>query len=177
MDGHNVNWITKEMTPNKGSFIIEFQGRIVYKSFYDGEKGYKIVDGEKQLADQNQYNDKPFRTNIFNEIDYLNPSLYKLEFIKEEVFDSKKCNKLRATLKNNKITYLYFDMTSKLLVKSETVKNGNSGSFSIILFENYKKYGELIYFSKMILPMEKGEQIVEIDDLYYNQGITQKDFE
>jgi hypothetical protein len=41
MDGRKVNWITKEMVPNKGSFEIEYQGRIVYRSWFDGKIGYK----------------------------------------------------------------------------------------------------------------------------------------
>ncbi|RZJ33629.1 MAG: hypothetical protein EOO51_13180 [Flavobacterium sp.] len=177
MEGHNVQWITKEMTPNKGSFIIEFEGRTIYKSFYDGQKGYELVDGKKQLADQSQFDDKQYRTSIFNEIDYLNPTFYKLEFVKEEMLDGKKCNKLQATLKNGKVTLLYYDTKSKFLVKSETVKNGGSETFSVTLFENYKKFGDLFYFSRMVFPSNEGKQVAEIEELYYNKGITQQDFE
>lgn len=52
MEGRNVYWITKEMAPNKGSFEIEYQGRVVYKSFYDGKIGYDVINGQKTIATQ-----------------------------------------------------------------------------------------------------------------------------
>lgn len=42
MEGRKVNWITKEMLPNKGSFLIIYQGRTVFQNFYDGEKAMKF---------------------------------------------------------------------------------------------------------------------------------------
>ncbi len=43
MDGRDVNWVIKEMLPNKGSFEIVYQKRIVYKSWYDGNLGYELI--------------------------------------------------------------------------------------------------------------------------------------
>ncbi|WP_428430130.1 hypothetical protein [Pedobacter sp.] len=78
MEGRNVNWITKEMLPNKGAFLIVYQGRTVFRNFYDGEKGYEVSGGKTQLANQDEFSDKKYRKNIFNELDYLDPTLYTL---------------------------------------------------------------------------------------------------
>src|SRR5690606_34746704 len=94
MDGRNVFWITKEMEPNKGSFEIEYQERIVYKSFYDGKTGYDIVNGQKTIADPEQFKDKNYRKHIMNSLDYLDSSLYTLEYIGEEKANTKDCYKI-----------------------------------------------------------------------------------
>lgn len=46
-DGRNVYFITKEMAPNLGSFEIEYEGRIVYRSWFDGSTGFEMVNGQK----------------------------------------------------------------------------------------------------------------------------------
>ena len=50
MEGREVNWITKEMLSNKGAFQIIYKDRVVYQNWYDGIKGYEIVNGEKKEA-------------------------------------------------------------------------------------------------------------------------------
>lgn len=35
MQGRKVNWIVKEMLPNKGSFQIIYQGRTVYQNWFN----------------------------------------------------------------------------------------------------------------------------------------------
>lgn len=176
MDGRNVFWITKEMEPNKGSFEIEYQGRIVYKSFYDGKIGYDVVNGQKTVADQEQFKDKNYRNQIINSLDYIDTSLYTLEFIGEEKANNKDCYKIKATLSNGKVTYLYYDKTSNLLAKSEVVKNPEKNSFSTVLYDDYKKFGDLTYETKQTFVSEDGNQVAKIVDLYYNKKISEKDF-
>ncbi len=176
MDGRNVFWITREMAPNKGSFEIEYQGRIVYKSFYDGKTGYNVVNGQKKVADQEEFKDKNYRRHIINPLDYIDPTLYTLEYIGEEKANNKNCDKIQATLSNGKVTYLYYDKTSNLLVKSEVVKNPEKDSFSVTLYDDYKKFGDLIYETKDTFVSEDGNQAIKIVDVYYNKKINESDF-
>jgi len=176
MDGRNVFWITKEMAPNKGSFEIEYQGRIVYKSFYDGKTGYDVINGQKKLADQEEFKDKNYRRHIINSLDYIDPTLYTLEYIGEEKANNKNCDKIKATLVNGKETYLYYDKASNLLVKSEVVKNAEKNSYSVSLYDDYKKFGDVVYETKDTFVSEDGNQVVKIVDLYYNKKISESNF-
>lgn len=175
MDGRNVNWITKEMSPNKGCFEIEYQGRIVYKSWFDGKTGYELVNGEKKVADQEDFRDKVSRKYIMNDLAYLDPKLYKVEFVEET--SDKAYNKIKATYLTGKVTYLYYDAKSFLLSKEETVENAEKNTFSTILSSDYKKYGDLLYASKSVFISENGNHTLTLVDLYYNKGITDKDFQ
>lgn len=175
MDGREVFWITKEMAPNKGSFEIEYQGRIVYKSFYDGKNGYEIIKGEKKLADQDEYKDKKYRKYIMNELEYIDPELYKLEYIETNADD--KNNKIKATYVNGKISYLYYDKITNLLTMKETVANANKNAFETFINEDYKKFGNLLNESKQTFISGSDKQIIFLKELLVNQNISDKDFE
>lgn len=177
MEGHDVNWITKEMLPNKGSFDIIFQGRTVYKSWYDGKTGYELVNGEKKVADQDEYKDKQYKKSIFNEIDYLDSSLYQIDYIGEEEVEGKLCDKIKTVLVNGKIAFVYYEKSTSYLLKSETISNADKNSFSTTLYDDYKTFKGLTYFTKMTFVTEKGNQVATIVDLYYNKKISDKDFQ
>lgn len=176
MDGRNVNWITKELAPNKGRFEIVYQGRTVYASFYDGKTGYEIINGQKTLADQESFKDKNFRKHIINELDYLDPNLYQLEYLGTEKVNGNDCDKIKASLVNGKISYLYYDKKSHLMLKNEVVKNLEKGSFTTIIYNGFKKFGNLTYETEYELISEEGSQKAKIIDLKYNEGITDNDF-
>lgn len=175
MQGRDVNWIVKEMLPNIGSFEIVYQNRLVYKSWYDGQKGYELNNGQKVLADQENYKDKPLKKNIFNELDYLDTTLYKLDYLGIEEFESNKCHKIKATSVVDKVVFLYFDVKSGFLLKSETV-NGEKDSFSTVVFSDFKKFNKLTYFSTMKFGVEKDAQSAKIIELFYNEKVSTSDF-
>ncbi|MBB4802416.1 hypothetical protein HNP37_002489 [Flavobacterium nitrogenifigens] len=175
MQGRDVNWIVKEMLPNIGSFEIVYQNRTVYKSWYDGEKGYELNNGQKVLGDQENYKDKPLKKNIFNELDYLDATLYNLDYLGIEEFESNKCHKIKATSVIDKVVFLYFDSKSGFLIKSETV-NGAKDSFSTVVFSDFKKFNKLTYFSKMKFGVEKDAQSAKIIELLYNEKVSASDF-
>lgn len=176
MEGHDVNWVTKEMLPNKGSFEIVFQDRTVYKGWFNGKTGYELVEGKKQESNPEEHKDKNYKKNIFNEIDYLDPTLYKLEYVGEEIVGGIVCDKIKTILINGKIKFVYYDKKSNFLLKEETLINANENSFSTVLYSNYKKYGDIFYASEMTMVTESGNQIAKVIELYYNKNITETDF-
>ncbi|MBF4467687.1 hypothetical protein [Flavobacterium sp. LC2016-12] len=175
MEGRTANWVVKEMKPNIGSFEIVYGNRVVFKSWYDGKTGYNLSGGEKTLADQENFKDKLFKKNIFNELDYLDPSLYKLEYLGTEDFESSTCHKIKATCINKKVEFLYFDDKTSFLIKSETV-NGEKESFSTVVYGDFKKFGKLTYFTTMRFGADKDSQTAKIEELFYNEKVSENDF-
>jgi len=175
MEGREVNWIVKEMKPNIGSFEIVYGNRVVFKSWYDGKVGYNLSSGEKTVADQENFKDKEFKRNIFNELDYLDSSLYKLEYLGTEDFESAKCHKIKATCINKKVEFLYFDDKTSFLLKAETV-NGEKDSFATVVYGDFKKFDKLTYFTTMRFGVDKDSQIATIVELFYNEKVSESDF-
>ncbi|MBF4487909.1 MULTISPECIES: hypothetical protein [unclassified Flavobacterium] len=124
MEGRTANWVVKEIKPNIGSFEIVYGQRVVFKSWYDGKLGYNLSNGEKTLADQENFKDKLFKKNIFNELDYLDSTLYK----------------------------------------------------STVVYGDFKTYGKLTYFTTMRFGVDPDSQIAKIEELFYNEKISENDF-
>lgn len=177
MEGRNVNWVVREMLPNKGSFQIVYEGRTVFQNWYNGKTGYELNNGKRQLADQEEFKDKKYKKNIFNELDFINPNLYQLEYVGEEVVAGNNCNKIKATLVNGLVQMLYYDKNTLHLTKTEKILNAEKNSFSTTYYANYKKFKDLTYFSEMRFGENESVQVATITKLVYNENITAKDFE
>jgi hypothetical protein len=175
MEGHKVNWITKEMLPNKGSFQIIYQGRTVFQNFYDGQKGYEVSEGKKQLADQAEFSDKKFRKNIFNELDFLDSTLYTIKLMGTETVDKEDCFKVEATCINGTVRLIYYSKKTFLQLREDR-STAEKGNFSSTYFTGYKKYGKLTYFTDMVFGDGEKMQKAKIVDLLVNEKITDDDF-
>jgi hypothetical protein len=176
MEGRQVNWIVKEMLPNKGTFQVVYNNRTVYQNMYDGKNGYEISNGEKKKADDEEFKDKKYKKNIFNELDYIDSNLWKLELIGEEKVDSKLCYKIKATLVNGLVKMLYYDKKTYFLVKTEKIINAEKNTFSTVLYSNYKKFNEITYFTEMKFGNNGQYQTATIVKLLVNEMVTDKDF-
>jgi hypothetical protein len=175
MEGRQVNWVTKEMLPNKGSFQIVYDGRIVFRNWYDGNTGYEIVNGEKAKANPEEFKDKKYKKNIFNELDYLDTSLWKLELVEEEKVNDEDCYKVKASLVNGEVRNLYFSKRTFYMLREDKV-NAEKGSFTSTSFSDYKKFGGLTYYSVMKFGNGEKTQIGKIVNILLNEKIDESDF-
>lgn len=177
MEGRQVHWITKEMLPNKGAFQIVYQGRIVFEDWYDGTAGYEIVNGEKKKADPEEFKDKKYKKNIFNEFDFLDTSLWELELIGEEKVNDENCYKIKASLVNGEVRNLYYSTSSFFMLRQDKVSNAEKDSFSSTFFSDYQKFGALTYYTVMKFGDGEKAQVGKIVNLLVNENISEKDFE
>ncbi|MFC3561158.1 hypothetical protein [Pedobacter jamesrossensis] len=175
MEGRKVNWVTKEMLPNKGSFMIIYQGRTVFKNIYDGEKGYEVSAGTKKLSDQAEFSDKKFRRNIFNELDYIDPSLYTLTLEGTEKVDKEDSYKVKAACINGTVRMLYYS-TKTFFQLREDKSTTEKGGFSSTYFSDYKKFGKLTCYSQMSFGEGDKIQKAKMVELLVNEKISEDDF-
>lgn len=175
MEGHDVNWITKEMLPNKGAFQIVYQNRVVFQNFYDGEKGYEVTGGKSQLADQAEFSDKKFRRNIFNELDFLDSTLYSLTEMGSEKVDKEDCYKVKATCINGAVRVLYYSKKTFLELREDKFTT-EKGGFTTTYFSGYKKYGKLTYYSDLVFGESEKMQKAKMVELLVNEKVSDDDF-
>lgn len=175
MQGRKVDWIVREMRPNLGSLEVIYKGRSIYKSWFDGKNGYEIVNREKK-ADDNDFKDKKFKKNIFDELDYLDSSLWKLELIGEEKVGSELCYKIKATLVNGLIENLYYDKKTFYLLKSENIGDPETHRVTTTINSKFKKFDKLTYPTEIKLGTGNQFQIAKIVDLEINKLVSDQDF-
>jgi hypothetical protein len=176
MEGRPVHWIVKEMKPNKGSFQITYNNKVVYHNWFDGQKGFEIVGGQKKQVDNEEFKDKAYKKNIFNELDYLDSSSWTLEQMGETVVNGEPCYKIRATLIDSTVRLLYYSKATFLLQKEEKMFNPEKDSFSAVLFSGYKKFGRLMYYTEMKFGGVGTYKIAKVDKLLINDEVEEKDF-
>jgi hypothetical protein len=176
MDGRQVHWITKEMLPNKGSFQIVYNDRIVFQNWYDGTTGYEMVNGEKRKADPEEFKAKKYKKNIFNELDLIDTSLWKLELIGEEKVNDENCYKIKASLINGEVRNLYFSKSSFLMLREDKISNSEKDSFSSTFFSDYQKFGRLTFYTVMKFGEDEKSQVGKIVNLLVNEKISENDF-
>ena len=176
MDGRKVLWITKEMAPNKGAFQIVYNDRIVFENWYDGETGYEIVRGEKKKSDPEEFKSKKYRKHIFNDLDFIDPSLWTLELLGEEKVNKENCYKIRATSAGGEIKHLFFSKTSSLMIREDSISNTEKDRFTTVQFSDFKKFGDLLYYGTIKFGEGKEVKIGKVVTVKANEGVTDKDF-
>lgn len=177
MDGRQVHWITKEMVPNKGSFQIVYNGRIVFQNWYDGVTGYEMVNGEKRKADPEEFKAKKYKKNIFNELDFIDTSLWKIELIGEQKVNKENCYKIKASSINGEVRNLYFSKSSFFMLRQDKISNSEKDRFSSTFFSDYQKFGGLTFYTVMKFGDDKKSQVGKIVSLLVNEKISENDFQ
>jgi len=176
MEGRQVHWITKEMLPNKGAFQIVYNDRIVFQNWYNGKTAYEIVNGEKRKADPEEFKAKKYKKNIFNELDFIDASLWTLELVGEEKVNDENCYKIKATLINGEVRNLFFSKSSFYMLREDKISNSEKDSFSSTYFSDYQKFGGLTFYTLMKFGDGDKPQVGKIVNLLVNEKVSEKDF-
>jgi len=178
MEGRQVHLIIRQMLPNKGSFEIVYQGRTVYKSFFDGKQGYDINNGEKKLAADDVYKDKFYMHNIFDELDYLDTALYTIELLPNAVVGDEPAYVIKATLKNGAERIIYYSQKTFLELKLERTKLQESERSNETIIEKQKRYRNIMFPSQQRMNVGTDhEQTLVLVNIYLNDKVSDADFQ
>ena len=178
IQGHDCHVVIKEMLPNKGSFEIVYQGRTVYKSVFDGKQGFDIQNGKKvpEPADDNK--DKFFKKNIFNELDYLDTTLYTIGLLPEAMLGQEPVYVIKASLKNGAEHVLYYSKKTFLELKSERTKLPENERSNATLIDQWSKYQNIMYPSqqRMFVGTDHEQTLTPLN-IYFNEKVGDADFQ
>lgn len=175
MEGNPVTWVTKEMLPNKGAFQIIYKGNTVYQDWFNGKKGFETNRGQVVETPKDQLTDKIPRRNIFNELDYLDPAIYTIERLEDQVIRETDCYKVKARFLTGRTKVLYIDKRSFDIIR-EDVSAANSPTTSITYFSDFKKFGDLYFYGKMTMGEGPDAQVATVTRLLVNEKIKERDF-
>src|SRR5690606_36515331 len=137
----------------------------------------EIVQGKKQKADPEEFKAKKYKKHIFNELDYTNPELWTIELLGSEQVNREDCYKIQAISAGGEKRHLYYSKQHKLMTREDNVSNTEKGKFSYTQFSDFKKFGDLLYWSTV--KFGEGDKLMEgkIVSITVNEGVTEKDFQ
>ncbi len=172
----NMEVLTVQSQPNKIKREIKYNGMVVNKMVFDGERGYTITpQGKKDLPENER---KLYSLGMFRQSKYTRIMRDKLKMIHIEYMNQKEIYKIEIETAKDSKWFEYYDVQSGLLVKIEkTAKVQDKTITQTIIYSDYKEVGniKLPYQMKIIAESQVMElRTVKVD---INQEVNDKEFE
>jgi hypothetical protein len=179
MDGRKVTWIIKEAMPNKGSFEIVYKGRTVYREVFNGREGFEYTEKGRRPSPSDNFKDKLYKRNIFDELDYLDTTLNAIELLGSDIAEDEPVWKLQVTLKNGAVQLLYYSKANYLLLKKERTVLPEKDRGAVTILRNYKLLANRILIPTVFVyeAGTAGEQKMYVTKAYINKEMPVEDFE
>lgn len=173
-NGIPVNWVVKEMEPNKSAVQMVNNHRIIYQSWFDGKNGYEIVNGKKRKHLPAELQDNHIRKNLIHELDYLDTSLWKLQLVGEEIVLNQPCYWVHARSSNGLARNLYYSKSSFLLLRQDKLISKEI-TYSYF-YLSYASQGGLTFSNKIKLLKNGIFQDITVLEKRINEGVGETDF-
>ncbi|GGH80383.1 putative Zn-dependent peptidase [Filimonas zeae] len=181
MQGMNILVEQKAMAPNKSSMVFSMMGNVVNKEVFDGTNGYSERGGQKQPMPEEEAAAKKTQTCLFEQVDYLSNQAFKMQVKGVEKVNGKDAYRVEVVNPAGKTQTEYYDVATKLLVKTEGALNINGTSVNQSSeFSDYRKVGKVVIPYKIAYTMEAGGQQqamnFTVTEAKLNEGVTEADF-
>ncbi len=160
-----------QKAPNKMCVETLMGTNVLSKQVYDGEKGFMVVQGQRQDLQGEMLEGMKYDSQMFPELNY--DDNYQLKLISKDVVDGKEAYKMEIINPVDKSTTVYFDANTGLKLKQ--VSQTPQGS-SIILYEAYKDVEGVMY--PVHLNMTVGPQNIDltVSSVEINKGVDDSVF-
>lgn len=179
--GMKLDVVSKKMAPNKELMTIALSGSVMMKSMFDGNAGYQIQGGAKKEMTADEVAEKKVYTSLTEQLDYLSNPAFKLIVKGTQKINDADAYQVEITDPAGKTSTEYYDVKSKLLVRSErTVTAGPNNTLQTVDFSDYRKVGAMLFPYKQVLTISAGEQAqvfsMTVKNVQLNAGVTADDF-
>ena len=177
MQGMSLSVTQKEMAPNKQLMEISMGANVVVKNMFDGEKGYQMQGGGKKDMTADEVAEKKSHKYLIDQLDYISNPAYKLEIKGIKKINDADAYQVQITDPAGKISTEYYDLKSKLLVRTEKATEKQNQTMDL---SDYRKVGTVMFPYKQVMTIAAGAQeqtfTMTITDLKLNSGVTADDF-
>jgi hypothetical protein len=181
MQGMALAVSQKQMAPNKEMMAMTMGGNLLVKTSFDGEKGYQMQGGAKKDLTADEVAQKKVRTALIEQLDYLSNPAFKLAFKGVQKVNDGDAYQVEVTGPTGKVTNEYYDVKSKLLVRTEaTTTVGPNTTTQTVDMGDYRKVGAVMFPYKLVMTIAAGgqQQVLNmvVSDIKLNTGVTEDDF-
>jgi len=181
MQGMTLSVDQKRLAPNKELMTISMGSNIVMKSLFDGDKGYQQQMGNKKDMSAEEIAQKKVFTSLTEQLDYLSNPAFKLAVKGTQKVNGADAYQVEITDPTGKTSTEYYDVKSKLLVKSEsTTTSNNTSVMQTVELSDYRKAGNVMFPYKQAMSVSAGGQeqnfVMTVTDVKLNTGVTAADF-
>jgi predicted Zn-dependent peptidase len=129
MQGMSITLKTIRKAPNKMFMDVNAMGQSFQKIVFDGKKGYTSAMGQKQDFGDAEVKEYADEASMSRDLNYLKPE-YKLALKGIEKIDGNDAYEIEITKPDGDVLTEYYDVTSKLKVKSVATSEGPQGKMT-----------------------------------------------
>ena len=181
VQGMSLTVDQKDMVPNKSLIIAYMGGNVVQKQVFDGTTGYEERGGQKANLPEDQLKAKKAYTSMFEQLDYLNGTAFKITAKGISKVNGKDAYAIDVTTPSGKTQTEYYDLVSKLLVRSESALEMNGVPVNQTSdFSDYRKVGAVLIPYKFTQTVEAAGQQQSMEfittEVKLNEGVKAEDF-
>ncbi len=181
MQGMSLNVDQKKLAPNKEVMSITMGGNVMMKSLFDGDKGYQQQGPGKKDMTADEIAQKKVFTSLIEQVDYLQNPAFKFALKGVQKVNGNDVYQIDITDPTGKLSSEYYDVKSKLLVKTETTtQQGTVSITNTAELSDYRKVGNLLFPYKVAFSIAAGGQeqnfVMTATDIKLNTGVTADDF-
>ncbi|WP_192823415.1 insulinase family protein [Rufibacter sp. LB8] len=179
--GANLAVEAKYMAPNFEAMTMSMGGNPVIKSRFNGTAGYQEQMGQRKDMTPAEIKEKADVTGLFEQLDYVKNPAFKAEVKGMEKVGGSEAYKVVITYPSGKVKTEFYDVASKLLVKTEeSVTTNNMTVNQAVEYSDYRKVGTIMYPYSQIMTVNAGgqQQVLEMktQTIKLNEGVTAADF-
>ncbi|AMM51553.1 hypothetical protein TH61_10720 [Rufibacter sp. DG15C] len=181
MQGASLAVEAKYMAPNYEAMTMSMGGNPVIKTRFNGKAGYQEQMGQKKDMTADEIKEKADVTSLFEQLDYVKNPAFKAEVKGVEKVNGSDAYKVVVVYPAGKTKTEFYDLASKLLVKSEESTTTNNMTVSNSTeYTDYKKVGSILYPHTITLTVNAAgqQQVLEMkaQSVKLNEGVTAADF-
>ncbi|QHL88922.1 insulinase family protein [Nibribacter ruber] len=181
MQGASLAVEAKYMAPNLEAMTMTMGGQPVVKTRFNGTTGYQEQMGQKKEMTAEEIKEKAAITGLFEQLDYVKNPAFKAEVKGMEKVNGSDAYKVQVTYPTGKTKTEFYDVASKLLVKSEEATTANNMTVNNSTeYGDYKKVGNILYPHSITLTVSAAGQQQVLDmkaqSVKLNEGVTAADF-
>lgn len=177
MMGRQFAGTEKRMVPNKHSNEMKMGEMTVFKTAFNGTKGYQMQMGQKKDMEADEIKEGQDDKGIIPQAFYLTPE-FSLSYLGTDKAGGEEAYKLKVTKPSGKVTVEYYSTKTGLLLKDESTQTEEGQEMTISTeYKNYQKVGNLMFPFTMIQLAGEMEITMQVKEIKINEGVTDADFE
>ncbi|MDB5231603.1 MAG: insulinase-like:Peptidase C-terminal precursor [Chitinophagaceae bacterium] len=180
LQGMKLSIEQKAMLPDMEVVSIAMNGNVVNKTVFNGTTGYAMQMGNKTDMPAEEINSKKNINPMFTQLSYTGAG-FKTELKGTEKINNADAYKVIVTTPAGKTSTEYYDIKSKLLIRSESAELQNGLSVNKTAdYSDYRRVDKVMIPFKQTVTVEAGGQSqtleMKVIEVKLNTGVTSADF-
>ncbi len=176
MMGRKIDGVDLKLAPNKHLTEMKMGEMTVFKSVFDGTKGYQGQMGQNKNMDETEVKESLDDKGVIPQLYYISAD-FKTDYLGIAKIGDEDAYKLKVVKPSGKTVVEYYSTKTNFLLREEsTEKEGDTEVPVTVDYSNYKKVGNLML--PYTITQTAGEQEFQMNasDIKLNEGVTDADF-